>query len=62
MNQLQLHYRKKYYKHLKSETVVVRVSQQEISKLRTLENKSGRTRSDLIRQSIYDLFVKYSIN
>jgi hypothetical protein len=61
MNQLQLHYRKKYQKHLKSETVVVRVDQQEISKLRSLEDKTGRTRSDLIRQSIYDLFEKYSI-
>ncbi|MEY4333190.1 MAG: hypothetical protein RLZZ196_1928 [Bacteroidota bacterium] len=61
MSDLQLHYRKKYQKQLKSETIVVRVDQQEITKLRELENKTGRTRSDLIRQSFYDLFLKYSI-
>lgn len=61
MSRLQIHYRKKFQKQLKSETVVVRVDEKELAKLRLLEEKTRRTRSDLIRQSIFDLFIKYEI-
>lgn len=61
MSDLQLHFNKKYKKHLKSTTVVVRVDSQELSRLKELEAISRRTRSDLIRQSLYDLFEKYAI-
>lgn len=61
MSDLQIHYNKKYKKQLKGNTVVVRVDSLELSRLKELEAKSRRTRSDLIRQSLYDLFEKYAI-
>lgn len=61
MSDLQLHYNKKYKKQLKATTIVVRVDSLELSRLKELETKSRRTRSDLIRQSLYDLFEKYAI-
>lgn len=61
MSDLQLHYNKKYKKQLKATMIVVRVDSLELSRLKELETKSRRTRSDLIRQSLYDLFEKYTI-
>lgn len=61
MGDIQLHYQRKYKKQLKSSMIVVRVDESELSRIKELEKQTKRSRSDLIRQSLYDLFTTYGI-